>query len=93
MANGQLADLYEQQGRLEEACTHYAAAAEDDPSGWAASKAGSTLANLHRDNEAVKWWREAVPLQPANSNAQHELALCLQRLGQQEQQLSVPPKR
>jgi len=81
VANSQLGDIYAQQGRLDQAAVYYRAAAEEDPSGWAAAKAGSTLAELHQDEEAVKWLQIAVRLQPKNASAQQQLALSLQRLG------------
>jgi len=80
-ANSQLGDIYSHQGRLEKAAACYRAAAEEDPSGWAAAKAGFMLAQLHRPEEAVKWLQTAVRLQPDNASAQHELAVSLQSLG------------
>jgi len=79
-----LGDICADQGSFDQALAHYRTALElDTNSVNALLKIGVTLGSLNRDSESIKCFQDAVRITPNSSQAHHNLALALQKVGRE----------
>jgi Flp pilus assembly protein TadD len=92
-AHNNLARVFEEQGRWDEALTHYQAAWDIDPDfalyrhnlAFAHDRLGSFLGKQGRLDEAVAHFRAALKLRPAYAEAHNDLGAALERQGHSEE--------
>jgi TolB-like protein/lipopolysaccharide biosynthesis regulator YciM len=83
-AHSAMGETMRQQGRYEEALTHYRRALEIEPNhAWSVAETGETLGSfgLGRMDEAVPWLERAVALEPATGWMLNSLADNYRQLG------------
>jgi Flp pilus assembly protein TadD len=92
-AHNNLARVFEEQGRWDEALRHYQAALDIDPDfalyrhnlAVAHDRLGSFLGKQGKIEKAVEHFRAALRLRPAYAEAHNDLGAALDRLGQTEE--------